>query len=30
MCGRDRVAVLLSLLGGQHRVTLPERDIEGV
>jgi transcriptional antiterminator RfaH len=28
--GHERVAVLLSLLGGQHRVTLPRGDIEAV
>src|SRR5215831_3020579 len=26
--GHERVAVLLSLLGGQHRVTLPRADVE--
>jgi transcriptional antiterminator RfaH len=28
--GHERVAVLLSLLGGQHRVTLPRPDVEAV
>jgi hypothetical protein len=28
MNGHERVAVLLSLLGGQHRVTMPRGDVE--
>ena len=28
MTGRERVAVLLALLGGQQRVTLPRGDVE--
>jgi hypothetical protein len=28
MSGLERVAVLLALLGGEHRVTLPRGDIE--
>jgi transcriptional antiterminator RfaH len=30
MSGLERVAVLLRLLGGQHRVTLARRDIEAI
>ena len=30
MKARERVDVLLSLLGGQHRVTLPRGDVEAV
>jgi transcription antitermination factor NusG len=28
MSGRDRVAVLLRLLGGEHRILLPRSDVE--
>ena len=30
MSGRERVAVLLQILGAQQRVTIPERDVEGL